>query len=61
MVDNKEKIGSFIDRDTSNWVDEYGNFKKHHLKVLLGNMLPNLVGFILMSLAFKYCAMSGLN
>ena len=61
MFINKCQNGSFFDRNTSNWVNKRGKFKKENLKVLAGNFLPNLIGLVVLAWAFKFAALADMN
>ena len=53
-----------IDYENSNWfVKRNGRtrFLHQHLVALSGNFIPNILGLISLSVAFKYAALGGLN
>lgn len=53
-----------IDTQNSNWFTTKNGrrvFIHHHLIALAGNFIPNILGLITLSMAFKYAALGGLN
>ena len=62
-IRNKINTGSIIDMNTSNFVDtENGNkFKYSNIIPLCGNGFTNLFSLFMMTYAFKYAAIAGIN
>jgi len=60
-IRNKINLGTFINPKMSNIIDEDGNYKKINLVALLGSWYANTAHIFLLTFAFKFAKLGGIN
>jgi len=61
LINNKIKKGKFLDLENSNFIDKQNNLKWNNLKPLIGNWYANTAHIFLITYAFKFAKLGGLN